>query len=63
MLLGFLDDVSIPAPSCILITSVPIVLHKYYYCFTQGRRKIDNWGGPIFIYSCSAQLISFEIVI
>ena len=30
----------------------------------QGRRKIDNWGGgAIFIYSCSAQIISFEIVI
>ena len=29
----------------------------------QGRRKIDNWGGGglIFIYSCSASLISFEI--
>ncbi len=31
----------------------------------QGRRKIDNWGGGghIFIYSCYAQLISFEIEI
>ena len=27
----------------------------------QRRRNIDNWGGQIFIYSCSAQLISFEI--
>ena len=30
----------------------------------QGRSKIDNWwrgGGLICIYSCSAQLISFEI--
>ena len=23
----------------------------------EGHRKIDNWGVPIFIYSCSAQLI------
>ena len=28
----------------------------------QGRSKLDNWGGGlIFIYSGSAQLISFEI--
>ena len=28
---------------------------------TQGRSKLDNWGGGlIFIYSGSAQLISFE---
>ena len=27
----------------------------------QGHSKVDNWGGMIFIYSCSAQLISFEI--
>jgi hypothetical protein len=30
-------------------------------CSRQRRRNIDNWGGgQIFIYSCSAQLISFE---
>ena len=31
---------------------------------SQGRSKLDNWeggGGLIFIYSGSAQLISFEI--
>ena len=30
---------------------------------SQGRSKLDNWGGGglIFIYSGSAQLISFEI--
>ena len=28
----------------------------------QGHSKLDNWGGGLtFIYSCSAQLISFEI--
>ena len=28
----------------------------------QGRSKLDNWGGGIiFMYSGSAQLISFEI--
>ena len=28
----------------------------------QWRSKLNNWGGGhIFIYSCSAQLISFEI--
>jgi hypothetical protein len=36
--------------------------HLYY---SQRRRNIDNWGGggggQIFIYSCSAQLIYFEI--
>jgi hypothetical protein len=26
-----------------------------------GLRGCDNWGGQIFTYSCSAQLISFEI--
>jgi hypothetical protein len=31
------------------------------YDYTQRRRSIDNLGGQIFIYSCSAQLISFEI--
>ncbi len=31
--------------------------------FYQGRRVIDNWVVPIFIYSCSAQLIYFEIEI
>ena len=32
--------------------------------YNQGRLQIDNWGGgAIFIYSCSTQLISFEIVI
>ncbi len=34
---------------------------------TTGPRNIDNWGGGggghIFIYSCYAQLISFEIEI
>ena len=30
----------------------------------QWRSKLDNWGrggGPIFMYSCSALVISFEI--
>ena len=27
----------------------------------QWRSQLDNWGGDIFIYSCSALLISFEI--
>ena len=28
----------------------------------QTRSQLDNWGGGhIFIYSCSAQLVSFEI--
>ena len=27
----------------------------------QGRSQLDNWGGMIFIYSGSAQLISIEI--
>ena len=27
----------------------------------QDRSKLDNWGGVIFMYSGSAQLISFEI--
>ena len=27
----------------------------------QGCSQLDNWGGLIFIYSGSAQLISFEI--
>ena len=31
------------------------------YRSIQGRSKLDNWGGMIFIYSYSAQLISFEI--
>ena len=32
------------------------------YRSIQGRSKLDNWGGGlIFIYSYSAQLISFEI--
>ena len=31
----------------------------------QGRRKIDNWGGGIFIYSCShtVKTIDFKIYI
>ena len=33
-----------------------------YEMLYQVRSKLDNWGGGlIFIYSCSAQLISFEI--
>ncbi len=29
---------------------------------SQARSQLDNWGrGHIFIYSCSAQLVSFEI--
>ena len=27
----------------------------------QARSQLDNWGGHIFIYSCSVQLVSFEI--
>ena len=41
-----------------------IVNIEQFWQQIQGCRKIDNWGGgAIFIYSCSAQLISFEIVI
>jgi hypothetical protein len=34
-----------------------------YFHVTQWRSQLDNWGGgvSIFIYSCSALLISFEI--
>ena len=27
----------------------------------QARNQLDSWGGAQFIYSCSAQLVSFEI--
>ena len=30
--------------------------------YIQGLREVDNWGGgAIFIYSCRASLLSFEI--
>ena len=34
---------------------------KAYKYLTQGRSKLDNWGGGCYLYWCSAQLISFEI--
>ena len=45
-----------------LICTKTFIQYQRNHC-SQGCRKIDNWGGAMFIYSCSAQLISFEIVI
>ena len=44
------------------VGAAPFTVLKYLE--HQGRSKLDNWGGGgglIFIYLCSAQLISFEI--
>ena len=42
------------------INITPVIARAYE---RQGRRKIDNWGGPIFIYSCSqtVKTIDFKI--
>ena len=40
---------------------VKLNLHVLQWIYSvQWRRQLDKWG-DIFIYSCSAQLISFEI--
>ena len=39
----------------------PAILQSTLENALQWRSKLDNWGGHIFIYSYSAQLISFEI--
>ena len=41
-------------------SKIPTVEGSSKYCFVQWRRQLNKWGA-IFIYSCSAQLISFEI--
>ena len=42
---------------CCVIT---YVTYRKVINYDQWRSKLNNWG-HIFIYSCSAQLISFEI--
>ena len=36
-------------------------LKQYSFAKSQGRNLSDNWEGCLFIYSCYAQQISFEI--
>jgi hypothetical protein len=37
------------------------ITHNMNSYLSQWRSKLDNWGWAIFIYSCSASLITFEI--
>ena len=36
-------------------------MKQYSFAKSQGRNLSDNWEGCLFIYSCYAQQISFEI--
>ena len=53
--------ISIRTDGQLRFTDGQLVYHLYRPY--QGRRKIDNWGGPIFIYSCSqtVKTIDFKI--
>ena len=70
LLASYLSPTYIHIKDCIIIhISIPRFLTynacnmlffvwKPLECCIQGQRKIDNWGGGIFIYSCSAPVFS-----
>ena len=49
-------------PGFLIVDSLcPLVIPGSSHLYYQERRKIDNWEGGMFLYSCSAQSIIFEI--